>query len=150
MRDGNDRNARSREQCKIAVFCAPVDEVFDPIVQQVAAGAFDQLDERQLVLKGDFLHAQQLLGIARNVRCKFNLIPFNPFPQSGLKRSSAARVKQFAQSLMDGGVVTTVRKTRGDDIAAACGQLAGDIRDRTRIEQRLPDRAVIQIKQERA
>ncbi|MGO3711418.1 23S rRNA (adenine(2503)-C(2))-methyltransferase RlmN [Alcaligenes aquatilis] len=95
-------------------------------------------------------HAQELLDIARIVRCKFNLIPFNPFPQSGLKRSSAARVKQFAQRLMDGGVVTTVRKTRGDDIAAACGQLAGDIRDRTRIEQRLPDRAVIQIKQERA
>lgn len=95
-------------------------------------------------------HAQELLDIARIVRCKFNLIPFNPFPQSGLKRSSAARVKQFAQRLMDGGVVTTVRKTRGDDIAAACGQLAGDIRDRTRIEQRLPDRAVIQIKKERA
>src|SRR5690606_7329110 len=95
-------------------------------------------------------HARELLDIAREVRCKFNLIPFNPFPQSGLKRSTHARVKQFAQMLMDGGVVTTVRKTRGDDIAAACGQLAGDIRDRTRIEQRLPDRAVIQIKQERA
>ncbi len=95
-------------------------------------------------------HARELLDIAREVRCKFNLIPFNPFPQSGLKRSSHARVKQFAQMLMEGGVVTTVRKTRGDDIAAACGQLAGDIRDRTRIEQRLPDRAVIQIKQERA
>jgi len=78
-------------------------------------------------------HARELLVIARQVRCKFNLIPFNPFAQSGLKRSSPARVRQFAQLLMDGGVVTTVRKTRGDDIAAACGQLAGDVQDRTRV-----------------
>jgi 23S rRNA (adenine2503-C2)-methyltransferase len=94
-------------------------------------------------------HAAELLGIARQVRCKFNLIPFNPFPQSGLKRSPAARVREFAQRLMDGGVVTTVRKTRGDDIAAACGQLAGDVKDRTRIDQRLPNRAVIAGNQER-
>lgn len=94
-------------------------------------------------------HAKELVTIAQQVRCKFNLIPFNPFPQSGLKRSSAARVRQFAQRLMDAGVVTTVRKTRGDDIAAACGQLAGDVKDRTRIQQRLPDRAVIPIYEER-
>ncbi|MFT0850986.1 23S rRNA (adenine(2503)-C(2))-methyltransferase RlmN [Achromobacter sp. F4_2707] len=93
-------------------------------------------------------HARQLIEIARQVRCKFNLIPFNPFPQSGLKRSSQARVRLFAQILMDAGVVTTVRKTRGDDIAAACGQLAGDVKDRTRIEQRLPNRAAIDITQE--
>lgn len=94
------------------------------------------------------LHAKQLLDIARQVKCKFNLIPFNPFPQSGLKRSSNQRVREFAQLLMDGGVVTTVRKTRGDDIDAACGQLAGDIRDRTRIDQRMPERAAILLKQE--
>jgi len=91
-------------------------------------------------------HARQLIDIARQVRCKFNLIPFNPFPQSGLKRSPAQRVKQFAEILTDAGVVTTVRKTRGDDIAAACGQLAGDVKDRTRIEQRLPNRAVIDLR----
>jgi 23S rRNA (adenine2503-C2)-methyltransferase len=90
-------------------------------------------------------HARQLIGIARQIRCKFNLIPFNPFPQSGLKRSPQHRVRQFAQILMDAGVVTTVRKTRGDDIAAACGQLAGDVKDRTRIEQRLPNRAAIDL-----
>lgn len=90
-------------------------------------------------------HARQLIGIARQVRCKFNLIPFNPFPQSGLRRSPQHRVRQFAQILMDAGVVTTVRKTRGDDIAAACGQLAGDVKDRTRIEQRLPNRAAIDL-----
>lgn len=92
-------------------------------------------------------HARELVGIARQVRCKFNLIPFNPFPQSGLKRSPAARVRLFAQQLIDAGIVTTIRKTRGDDIAAACGQLAGDVKDRTRIDQRLPDRAVIAIKE---
>lgn len=94
-------------------------------------------------------HARELITIAKQVRCKFNLIPFNPFPQSGLKRSPASRVRLFAQRLMDAGIVTTVRKTRGDDIAAACGQLAGDVKDRTRINERLPDRAVIEIKQER-
>src|SRR5690625_2938111 len=94
-------------------------------------------------------HARELIDIARQVRCKFNLIPFNPFPQSGLKRSSAARVRLFAQRLLDAGIVTTVRKTRGDDIAAACGQLAGDVQDRTRIAQRAPDRAVIPIAQDR-
>jgi 23S rRNA (adenine2503-C2)-methyltransferase len=68
--------------------------------------------------------------------CKFNLIPFNPFPASGLLRSPPARVKAFASLLSDAGIVTTIRKTRGDDIAAACGQLAGDIQDRTDIAGR--------------
>jgi len=78
--------------------------------------------------------AQQLVRLVQTeqVRCKFNLIPFNPFPQSGLRRSPAARVAAFAQILLDAGIVTTVRKTRGDDIDAACGQLAGEVQDRTR------------------
>ncbi len=79
-----------------------------------------------------------LEGAAPALRCKLNLIPFNPFPQSGLLRSTAPRVDAFAAVLRDAGVVTTVRKTRGDDIAAACGQLAGEVQDRTRVEQRLP------------
>jgi 23S rRNA (adenine2503-C2)-methyltransferase len=94
-------------------------------------------------------HAHELAAIAKQVRCKFNLIPFNPFPQSGLKRSPMPRVRLFAQRLMDAGVVTTIRKTRGDDIDAACGQLAGDVKDRTRINERLPNRAAIVIKEER-
>jgi 23S rRNA (adenine2503-C2)-methyltransferase len=78
--------------------------------------------------------AQELVRLVRaeQVNCKFNLIPFNPFPESGLKRSGAARVSAFAQVLLDAGIVTTVRKTRGDDIDAACGQLAGEVQDRTR------------------
>lgn len=83
-------------------------------------------------------HAKQLLDIAKQVRSKFNLIPYNPFPGTQLRCSDPQTIKAFAQRLTEGGAVTTVRKTRGDDIAAACGQLAGDIRDRTRIHERMP------------
>jgi 23S rRNA (adenine2503-C2)-methyltransferase len=81
-------------------------------------------------------HARELLALVRAVPCKFNLIPFNPFPNAGLRRSPDARVRRFGQILLDAGVVTTVRKTRGDDIDAACGQLAGEVQDRTRLAQR--------------
>jgi 23S rRNA (adenine2503-C2)-methyltransferase len=69
--------------------------------------------------------------------CKLNLIPFNPFPASGLKRSPAERVQAFAQVVQAAGIVTTVRKTRGDDIDAACGQLAGEVQDRTDAQHRM-------------
>jgi 23S rRNA (adenine2503-C2)-methyltransferase len=82
-------------------------------------------------------HARELLKLVSDVPCKFNLIPFNPFPASGLRRSGTTRIKAFAQILMDAGIVTTVRKTRGDDIDAACGQLAGDVQDRTRLQERM-------------
>jgi 23S rRNA (adenine2503-C2)-methyltransferase len=95
--------------------------------------------------------AQQLVRLVRGLegdapalRCKLNLIPFNPFPESGLHRSTPQRVAAFADLLRDAGIVTTVRKTRGDDIAAACGQLAGEVQDRTRVHQRLR-RAPIRI-----
>ena len=77
-------------------------------------------------------HARELLAIARQVRCKFNLIPFNPFPASEFKRSGAERIRRFGEILQRAGLTVTTRKTRGDDIAAACGQLAGDVADRTR------------------
>ncbi|RZT92512.1 23S rRNA (adenine(2503)-C(2))-methyltransferase RlmN [Rivibacter subsaxonicus] len=76
-------------------------------------------------------------GPAGRVPCKFNLIPFNPFPASGLVRSKPAQVQAFAKVLIEGGLVTTVRKTRGDDIDAACGQLAGEVQDRTNAARRL-------------
>ncbi len=87
-------------------------------------------------------HAQALIALVRRhgqdgLRCKFNLIPFNPFPQSGLTRSPMARVMAFGKLLNEAGIVTTVRKTRGDDIDAACGQLAGDVQDRTRVHERI-------------
>jgi 23S rRNA (adenine2503-C2)-methyltransferase len=80
--------------------------------------------------------ARELLALTRDVPCKFNLIPFNPFPESGLIRSKQVQIKRFAHVLIDAGVVTTVRKTRGDDIDAACGQLAGAVKDRTRLAER--------------
>ncbi len=83
-------------------------------------------------------------GPVGRLPCKFNLIPFNPFPASGLKRSDNARVQAFAKVLLEGGLVTTVRKTRGDDIDAACGQLAGEVQDRTRAHERMV-RAPIRI-----
>jgi 23S rRNA (adenine2503-C2)-methyltransferase len=83
------------------------------------------------------LHARELIQLVRDVSCKFNLIPFNPFPESGLTRSPNPRIKAFAQILMDAGLVTTIRKTRGDDIDAACGQLAGEVQDRTRVQERM-------------
>jgi len=90
-------------------------------------------------------HARELLHLVkthggRGVPCKINLIPFNPFPDSGLKCSPRAVVQRFGQILNEGGVVTTVRKTRGDDIDAACGQLAGDVLDRTNAAQRMAQR----------
>jgi 23S rRNA (adenine2503-C2)-methyltransferase len=75
--------------------------------------------------------ARELVALVRDVPCKFNLIPFNPFPGSGLARSPASRIREFAQVLVDAGIVTTTRRTRGDDIDAACGQLAGEVQDRT-------------------
>ena len=79
--------------------------------------------------------ARELLALTRDVPCKFNLIPFNPFSVGGalidFRRSDPVRVRAFAGILSEGGVVTTTRKTRGDDIAAACGQLAGEVQDRT-------------------
>ena len=82
-------------------------------------------------------HARELIALVRDVPCKFNLIPFNPFPDSGLGRSPSERIRAFAQILQDAGIVTTTRKTRGDDIDAACGQLAGEVQDRTRRAERL-------------
>ena len=76
---------------------------------------------------------------------KVNLIPFNPFAASGLKRSPPERVGAFAQVLHDGGIVTTIRKTRGDDIAAACGQLAGEVQDRTHVAARRAHAASVPV-----
>jgi 23S rRNA (adenine2503-C2)-methyltransferase len=89
-------------------------------------------------------HARELVGLSRRVRSKFNLIPFNPFPATEFRRSDADRVRRFAEVLQGAGLTVTTRKTRGDDIAAACGQLAGDVTDRTR------RRALYRLKEVRA
>lgn len=81
-------------------------------------------------------HAHELVELVKDTPCKFNLIPFNPFPHSGFQRSSKENMRIFKEILMSAGLVTTVRKTRGDDIDAACGQLAGQVQDKTRRQQK--------------
>ena len=81
--------------------------------------------------------ARRLIALVEDVPCKLNLIPFNPFPQSGLRRSPAPRIQRFGSLLNAAGLVTTVRRTRGEDVDAACGQLAGQVQDRTRRTIRL-------------
>jgi 23S rRNA (adenine2503-C2)-methyltransferase len=82
--------------------------------------------------------AQALIALVKDVPCKFNLIPFNPFPNSGYETSTRDQVRRFADVLMRAGFVTTTRKTRGEDIDAACGQLAGQVLDRSRRHLKLP------------
>ena len=92
-------------------------------------------------------HARALAQMLNALPCKINLIPFNPFPASGLKRSAPEGVKKFAQLLTGAGYITTIRKTRGDDIDAACGQLAGEVQDRTDVVTRMQDRRTIMMRE---
>jgi len=125
----------------------PIDELLQACLRYLDKAPRDFITFEYCMLDGvndTPQHAQALVQISQRVPCKFNLIPFNPFPESGLTRSPRERVMAFAHVLQDAGVVTTVRKTRGDDIAAACGQLAGEVQDRTNVAQRMT-RAPIQI-----
>ena len=123
----------------------PIDELMAACVRYLAHAPRDFITLEYCMLDGvndQEAHAQALLDLLQaqarqGLRVKVNLIPFNPFPASGLQRSAPEQVQAFAQRLLQAGVVTTVRKTRGDDIDAACGQLAGDVRDRTRVQARL-------------
>lgn len=97
-------------------------------------------------------HAQEMLRLVKKygpekMWCKFNLIGFNPFPDSGLQRSKSIPMHNFAKILSDAGITTTLRKTRGDDIDAACGQLAGDVKDRTRAGERMAQQRVVMMRQ---
>ena len=76
--------------------------------------------------------ARELVALVRDVPCKLNLIPFNPFPNTEFRTSSRTRIIAFQKILQDAGLVATIRKTRGDDIDAACGQLAGQVQDKTK------------------
>ena len=77
-------------------------------------------------------HAHQLAEVLKNTPCKINLIPLNPFPEAPYAKSSNTRIDRFQKTLMEYGFTVIIRKTRGDDIDAACGQLAGDVIDRTK------------------
>ncbi|NMM07045.1 23S rRNA (adenine(2503)-C(2))-methyltransferase RlmN [Polaromonas sp.] len=123
----------------------PIAELLEACTRYQSAAPRDFITFEYCMLDGvndQPAHAHQLLALiqahaANGLKCKFNLIPFNPFPASGLTRSAMPQVAAFAKILMDAGIVTTVRKTRGDDIDAACGQLAGDVQDRTGVDQRM-------------
>ena len=123
----------------------PIAELLDACIRYQGSAPRDFITFEYCMLDGvndQVKHANALVSLmkshgTRGLSCKFNLIPFNPFPASGLKRSDMAQVSVFAKILLDAGIVTTVRKTRGDDIDAACGQLAGDVRDRTGVVQRM-------------
>lgn len=94
-------------------------------------------------------HAKELIKLVKSgsnpVSCKLNLIPFNSIPMPGLKRSTDARISAFAKILLDAGIVTTVRKTRGEDIEAACGLLAGEVKDRTRVRERMAENGTFPV-----
>ena len=102
-------------------------------------GVNDQVEHAEQLV--ELMKQQSILGLS----CKFNLIPFNPFPESGLLCSSKAQVAVFAKILINAGLVTTIRKTLGDDIDAACGQLAGEVMDRTRVGARIEKQRTIKI-----
>ena len=126
----------------------PLAELLDACLRYLPAAPRDFITFEYCMLDGvndQPEHAAQLVALlkqhgGRGVPCKINLIPFNPFPDSGLKCSPRAVVQAFAQTLNGAGIVTTIRKTRGDDIDAACGQLAGDVLDRTNVARRLAQR----------
>ena len=123
----------------------PLQELLTECTRYLAKAPRDFITFEYCMLKGvndQISHAHELVQLIRKhaaegLRCKFNLIPFNPFKESGLSKSDLDSVEQFANVLIQAGFVTTVRKTRGDDIDAACGQLAGDVMDRTNVVNRM-------------
>ena len=118
-----------------------IDALLDACVRYLARAPRDFVTFEYCMLEGVNDSDDQARALVRlvggRVPCKFNLIPFNPFPASGLRRSPRERVLAFAAILQRAGIVTTIRRTRGDDIDAACGQLAGEVQDRTRVHLRL-------------
>jgi 23S rRNA (adenine2503-C2)-methyltransferase len=131
----------------------PIAELLDACKRYLAHAPRDFITFEYCMLDGvndQPEHARQLVELVRRhggegLSCKLNLIPFNPFPASGLVRSPQQQVQAFAKILSDAGIVTTVRKTRGDDIDAACGQLAGDVKDRTRVGTRIAQQRTIML-----
>jgi 23S rRNA (adenine2503-C2)-methyltransferase len=155
---------RLREECPVALAVslhAPNDALRDELVplnrkyplksliaacnRYLEAAPRDFITFEYVMLEGvndSEAHAREAAALARSVRCKYNLIPFNPFTGVSYRRSSPERIRRFAEILQRAGITVTTRKTRGDDIAAACGQLAGDVSDRTRRSRRLPIKEV--------
>jgi 23S rRNA (adenine2503-C2)-methyltransferase len=145
---------RLRERCPVALAIslhAPNDALRDQLVpinkkypikmllaaceRYLPAAPRDFITFEYVMLDGvndSIEQARELVRLVKSIPCKLNLIPFNGFMGSGYKRSSPTAISDFRDVLMHAGIVTTVRKTRGDDIDAACGQLAGKVQDKTR------------------
>ena len=119
----------------------PIAELLDACNRYLDRAPRDFITFEYCMLDGVNDKPEQALALVDllcgHVSCKINLIPFNPFPASGLKCSPRDRVTAFASILSKAGLITTVRKTRGDDIDAACGQLAGEVQDRTNVIVRM-------------
>ena len=113
----------------------PLAELMAACQRYLAVAPRDFITFEYVLLDGvndSLAHAAQLIALTRDVPCKFNLIPFNPFPDSGYARSKPEAIRRFREALQEAGYVVTTRKTRGDDIDAACGQLAGQVQDKTK------------------
>src|SRR3954469_8549927 len=125
----------------------PIRELLRACVRYIEKAPRDFVTFEYVMLNGvndTRAHAHELAAVVADVPCKLNLIPFNPFPGSGYERSKPDAVARFRDVLIGAGLTTTVRKTRGDDIDAACGQLAGEVQDRTRRQQRREKRAALE------
>jgi 23S rRNA (adenine2503-C2)-methyltransferase len=119
----------------------PIKTLLDACWQYAAKRSNRFITFEYVMLRGvndSLAHAGQLAALLKNKPAKVNLIPFNPFPGTDFKRSSAETIRAFQGRLRDRGLVATTRKTRGDDIDAACGQLAGKVSDR--VKNRLGDK----------
>ncbi len=118
----------------------PIAELLDACRHYLGGlGERRSLTVEYTLLKGvndQMVHASELAQLLKGVKCKINLIPFNPFPASGYERPDARAVRAFQTHLMNSGYATMLRTTRGDDINAACGQLVGEVSDRTRRQER--------------
>jgi len=113
----------------------PISDLLAACERYLPAAPRDFITFEYVMLKGvndSVALARELVQLVKNIPCKLNLIPFNTFAGSGYERSTAEAIDNFRDVLMQAGIVTTVRKTRGDDISAACGQLAGRVKDKTR------------------
>ena len=118
----------------------PLDNLMSSCIRYIERAPRDFVTFEYVMLEGindSPDQAKELVKLIKHVPSKLNLIPFNPFPKSGYKCSKRSVIKSFQEILIDAGIVTTIRKTRGDDIDAACGQLAGQVQDKTKRKMRI-------------